>query len=228
MEKSDLRKGIEQGLGFFGIGLALFTLIIGVYAFVEPTNGPANNYVFDWSSPLNSMHNDTNQKVTAVQTTASGLSSNTGMYDNRIPDESFAAAYTEVCFKSGATQNDQHAGGESTAGGNCLPGDVGYIIEQNERTAEHWEDAKATCLENSMRLPESFEFKYSCDSAGTFGLSSMTGNWEWSSNFALPMYDTNYGVGAAILGNSGCGYAGWGWVGRADGSQPSYAFRCAK
>ena len=227
MEK-EFNSGFKSGLGFMAAIVLIIGLFIGVYAFVEPTNGPSNNYVFDWSSPLNAMHNDTNQKVTSVQTTTTGLSANTGMYDNRIPDESFAAAYTEVCFKGGATQNDQHAGGESTAGGNCLPGDVGYIIEQNERTADYWEQAKKTCLENGMRLPEPFEYKVSCVDAATFGLSSMTGNWEWSSNFALPMYTTYNGVASAVMGNLGCDYAYWGWVGYSTGHQTSYAFRCAK
>lgn len=224
-----LKDGLSQGLGL-GLGLfTIFGLIIGIYAFVEPTNGPANNYVFDWSSPLNSMHNDTNQKVTEVQTTTTGLSANTGMYDNRIPDESFAAAYTEVCFKGGATQNDRHAQGGTTAGGNCLPGDVGYVIEQRERASNYWEQAKKTCLENDMRLPEPFEWKVSCKNSATFGLLSMTGINEWVSNFALPMYHSGYrGIVSAIMGESGCGDAEGGWVGRNDGSHYSYPFRCAK
>ena len=219
---------VKDGIGF-GLGLFLiFTFIMGVYAFVEPTAGPSNNYVFDWSSPLNAMHNDTNIKVSEVQSTTTGLSANTGMYDNRIPEGSFSNAYTEICFKGGATQNDQHTAGESTAGGNCLPGDVGYVIEQQERTTEFWEQAKKTCLEDGMRLPEPFEWKVSCVDSATFGLSSMTGNWEWTSNFALPMYNSNGGIASGIIGESSCSTATWTWVGRGDGAQVSHNYRCVK
>ena len=216
MSKSDLRKGIEQGFGFFGIGLILFTIIIGVYAFVEPTNGPTSNFVLNKANPLS-------QSI-------GSQSANNGMYDNRIPfDFNPPAAYTMVCFKEGSTSNDQMGAGASTNGGtNCNPGDVGYIIEANERAARHWEQAKETCLQNGMRLPEPFEYKLSCDYAGTFGLSAMTGNYEWASNFALPMYYTNAGVGAAVMGHFGCSDASWYWVGRDGGYQDSYAFRCAK
>lgn len=79
-----------------------------------------------------------------------------------------------------------------------------------------------------MRLPEPFEYKVACVDAVIFGLSSMTGNWEWASNFALPMYTTNYGVSSTIMGSSGCGYAASAWVGYGTGSQDSGAFRCAK
>ena len=87
---------------------------------------------------------------------------------------------------------------------------------------------KKTCLENGMRLPEPYEYKVSCVDAATFGLSSMTGNWEWSSNFALPKFNINGGVGVAVMGGSGCNYAGWDWVGKSDGIQGSAAFRCVK
>jgi len=45
--------------------------------------------------------------------------------------------------------------------------------------------------------------------------------------FALPMYNSNNGVAAAIMGNSGCDYANWNWVGYNTGNQNSNAFRCA-
>lgn len=223
-----LIKKIKDGIGF-GIGLFLiFFIIIGVYGFIEPTIGPSNNYVFDWTSPFASKINDTNQKITQVQTTASGLSGNTGMYDNRIPTGSFPNAYTEVCYKSESRLNDQHTVDQSTDGGNCLPGDVGYIIEQDERAAEDWEQAKDLCLRDGMRLPEPFEYKVACVDAATFGLNSMTGNWEWASNEAFPMYTTYAGLGAVRIGVSGCSHTGWTWIGTDTGIHYSFTFRCVK
>jgi len=226
---NDLRKGASFGLGI----ILIFGIIFGVYAFVEPSSGPGSNYVIDWSSPLNSKHNDTNVKVNDTNNkvqAVSGLTANGGMYDNRIPSGTFPLGFTEICFKSGSVYNDSHAGtNQATTGGNCLPGDVGYIIEQAQRTADYWEGAKITCTKNNMRLPEGLEYKYACKNEAGFSLSSMTGNWEWSSNEALPMYNgANYGVGAAVMGGSGCGYATWGWVGYGTGGEDSSAFRCAR
>ncbi len=203
----------------------IFAITFGVYAFIEPASGPATDYVINWLSPLNAMHNDTNSRAQGL----SGITANAGMYDNRIPQGSFPLAYTEICFKNGNVYSDSHLGGESTSGGNCEPGDVGYVIEQNERSADYWEGAKATCTKINMRLPENFEYKYGCKNAGSFGLSSMTGNWEWSSNEALPMYyGANHGLGTTIIGSSGCSYAGWGIVGNVTGYEPLVSFRCAR
>jgi formylglycine-generating enzyme required for sulfatase activity len=79
-----------------------------------------------------------------------------------------------------------------------------------------------------MRLPEPFEYKVACKEASTFGLNNMIGNWEWASNFALPMYNSYNGVSAALMGDSDCSYASWGWVGCSIGKQISGAFRCVK
>ncbi|ETX08737.1 MAG: hypothetical protein ETSY2_03630 [Candidatus Entotheonella gemina] len=54
----------------------------------------------------------------------------------------------------------------------CLPGDIGWIIEADERPMESWEMAKAECLKFGMRLPEPFEFLFSCTNAEGFGLLS--------------------------------------------------------
>ena len=241
MVKSDFRKGIEQGLGFFGVGIALFTLIIGVYAFVEPNLGPANDYVLNWASPINAMHNDTNvkvndidNKITNINVQTGSLSVNSGMYDNRIPANfNPPNAYTIVCFKEGSTLNDQMGAGVSTNTAiNCQPGDVGFIIEANERSNLLWENAKAACLQDNMRLPEVFEFKYSCNNAGVFGLTAMTNNFEWVSNSALPVYvqllNSKHGVGVPTMGNTFCYRAEIAWVGRHSSNIVSHAFRCTR
>ena len=171
----------------FGLGLFLvFFFIVSVYAIVEPKIGPSNNYVLDWSFPLHSMHNSTyealsqllvtvneiNQTASSQLQTSSGssissfISANLGQYGNRIPDRTFPFAYTEVCFKNGNTLSDRHLGAnESTSGGSCVSGDVGYVIEVNERsisgdTTWRWTGAKEFCLRDGMRLPEPLSFSY--------------------------------------------------------------------
>lgn len=221
------KEGFFNGLGIgLGILVVLIGLVASIYAFVEPSSSPTGDYVIDWSSPLNSKINETNHLLTYEITS---LSSNTGgTYNNRIPDESFSNDYTEVCFKSSTTYNDSHSGGESTSGGNCVPGDIGFVIEQNERGSGHWEDAKAGCLKDGMRLPEIFEYKFACDNAASLGLNTMTDDWEWASNIGLPIYATTYGVIAAVAGNSGCGYGNWGAVAKTDGTQYTGVYRCVK
>jgi hypothetical protein len=106
---------------------------------------------------------------------------------------------------------------------------VGFCIEKNEHSAQYWEDARKTCAAAGKRLPEPGEWKDSCQNAGTLGLSDMTGNWEWASNFSLPMYDGNgNGVGSPVFGGSGCNHATWLWVGYGTGGENSGAFRCVR
>ncbi len=222
MEKSNLRKGLEQGIGFFGVGLLLLALIIGIYAFVEPTSGPNINNV-----------------MTSFTQSQSSLTANNGQYDNRIPEGTYPYDYTEICFKNHAVYYDKDIGGSSTSGGNCSPGDIGFIIEQNEnerinstgaKGPDYWEEAKVACLKDGMRLPEPFEFKYACvnDAKLGLGLNSMTSNWEWASNFVLPIYYGYGGLGVAVMGDGSCSNSSWDWISRADGIQLSDSFRCAK
>jgi len=159
------------------------------------------------------------------------LSGNSGQYSNRIARVELAVAFIEVCFVDGDVQVDQHIAGERTNGGDCAPGDIGWIIEKNERNAKCWDAAKAECLKVGMRLPEPFEFKYSCDNATAFGLTAMSGNYEWASNSALPIADSvrGSGLGSTIIGNSGCGQSTWEWVGRSDTDQcDARPYRCVQ
>ena len=106
---------------------------------------------------------------------------------------------------------------------------VGFCIEKNERSAQHWEDARKTCAANGKRLPEPGEWKDACQNAGALGLSAMVDNWEWASNFSLPVYDgSGYGVGSAVFGDGGCGFASWAWVGGNAGAEGSNGFRCVR
>lgn len=104
---------------------------------------------------------------------------------------------------------------------------VGYCIDKNEQSAAYWTDAQRTCLAAGKRLPEPAEWQVACDQAGALGISNMTNNWEWASNFPLPMYGgSGSGVGAAIFGDGGCDRATWHWLGYYSGNRYSGAFRC--
>lgn len=171
-----------------------------------------------------------------VQLTAAGsppdLTANAGLYNNRIVEFSPPAAYTEVCFKEGEVQFDIHTFGESTTGGSCVPGDVGWVIERDERTAEPWEDARVTCLLVGMRLPEPFEFKFSCLRDGLMGLSDIAeeGETEWAANAALPLLNGDHvaGVGVASLGGVECKFGGWGWVALNIPFESAVPYRCVR
>lgn len=161
--------------------------------------------------------------------TSVGLSSNQGLYENRIVLMTPSLPFTEVCFKSGGLQNDIHSISESTMGGNCVPGDLGWIIERDQRTATVWASARVACLLEGMRLPEAFEWLFSCSEAGTLGLIGMTNDWEWGSNSATPQRPgTNSGSAVAVLGGGSCGHASYGWAASSSGSSESYVFRCVR
>ncbi len=168
-----------------------------------------------------------------TQSTASisiiGTTANSGLYGNTIADITPPLPFTEICFTQGQVLSDIHVIPKSTAGGNCVPGDVGWIIEQDRRPAATWDSAKVDCLLDGMRLPEVFEWLYSCNNAVLFGLS-MEGEWEWSSNSSVPRDDGGSTTGAAVntVGNPTCTNGGWRWVTRQDGLSDSHQYRCVR
>ena len=110
----------------------------------------------------------------SLQTTASvgaSVTANLGMYRNTIVDFAPPNAYTEICIKAGAVQFDIHAALESTQGGDCLPGDVGWIIERLERdlgAQVSWSSARLECLKDGMRLPRAV--RMASDLRGCYGI----------------------------------------------------------
>lgn len=160
----------------------------------------------------------------------------TGLYSNRIVLTSPTVGYSEVCFKAGATKADVHQAAESTAGGNCVPGDTGWIVERAERSAKKWSEAVGTCLQLGFRLPEVFEFKFSCDNQNllVLGLQDMNDDFEWASNKTVPMTDASagasevYSIAAPAMGGANC-LGGWDFVSRAASSTTaSLPFRCVR
>lgn len=175
-------------------------------------------------------------QVTATNS-ALGQSANAGLYSNTIADLSPPNPYTEICIKAGEISFDIHGGAnEPTTGGNCLPGDIGWILERSERdsgTAASWTDARMECLKDGMRLPEPFEWRFACDDSNTYAVNELTDDWEWVSNSVKIVYkgtdvgpDTTF-AGVQISGNGSCSHMAFGSLGRNTGVSENYRYRCA-
>ncbi len=150
-------------------------------------------------------------------------------YSNRIPDFTPPYSFTEVCIKDHEVFYDIHSASEPTVGGNCVPGDIGWIIERYERSFVAWAEAKMECLKDDMRLPEAFEYRYSCTRDTTLGLISMQDDWEWASNSAIGTRTDSYsGIESLIMANGGCNYASMYPIAGVDGVIQGAVYRCAK
>lgn len=111
------------------------------------------------------------------------------------------------------------------------PNGEGFCIEKDERSATTWEEARNNCVAEFKRLPEPGEFKFACTRAGSLGLNNMTGNWEWSSNFATQqlMSTTLQGTMVAMWGALGCTSAALGHVGtHTTPGNNSLNYRCVR
>lgn len=158
-----------------------------------------------------------------------GFSANAGMYANRIADFVPSLPFSEICFKNGQVFGDIHVTSETTRGGDCVPGDLGWVMERNQRAVALWENARVACLLEGMRLPEPFEYIYSCRNAGVYGLNGMTGDWEWSSNSTMMIrINTANGLLGIIAGGGNCNSSSIGWVGNSNNGAESYFFRCLR
>lgn len=173
-----------------------------------------------------------------VQTTAdrvgAGITANAGLYSNTIPEVTPSLAYTEVCIKSDGVSFDIHDSDEPTTGGNCVPGDKGWIIERFERdagAAQSWTSARMECLISGMRLLEPFEWQFSCENQAEFAVSDLQDDWEWTGNsVSLIRIDTSSSFGSLdvpIMGNGSCTHGTHGTLARNDGAfSGPYQFRC--
>ncbi len=160
------------------------------------------------------------------------LATNQGLYGNTIPARSFPRAFTEVCIVNGAVLSDQNEANGSTAGGNCQPGEIGWVIEREERVAASWTDAKMACTRANMRLPELFEWQYSCLNAEAFGLFDMVGaGSEWGSNTPVAMSwgeGTFFGTAVPTYGMRSCVDGTWGEAAGSNDRVVALEFRCAR
>jgi len=125
---------------------------------------------------------------------------------------------------------DVHLVSEPTAGGNCDVGDVGWIIEREEREAKTWVDAKADCLMDQMRLAEPFEWGYSCNNLVELELLNMVSDVpEWASNAVFPTRNSAEGgepdrIQVASMGEDACSNTTAGLINGA----ASVAYRCVR
>ncbi len=168
--------------------------------------------------------------INSTLTSDGGMTANSGMYNNRIISMNPPAAYTEVCFKSGSTYYDARSAGVATGGGNCSVGDIGFVIETNERSANTWELARQACTQINMRFPELFEWKLSCKNAATWSLSTMTTNDEWTSNTASTVYipGSYAGVATMVSGAGSCLRTSIYWINQNTATEGSANFRCVR
>jgi hypothetical protein len=73
-----------------------------------------------------------------------------------------------------------------------------YCISTNEETSGSWLSAVTNCSNKNpaARLCSASEWAHACVKASTYGISGMTGNWEW-------VADLYNGYGE-VMGGSGC------------------------
>ena len=170
--------------------------------------------------------------VTAQTTTQTirSYSANSGLYSNTIINFTPPNPYTEVCFVGGVLMSDVHAAGGAPVGGNCVPGDTGWMIEIGERQPAPWDQARANCLMDGMRLAEPFEWRQSCRNAGALMLNGMTNNTdEWASNFATHQSGGGLSwVAAAILGGDNCAFGAYGSIGNTAQVEDVLVYRCVR
>ncbi len=205
----------------------------------------ASKRITNLATPTASTDASTKGYVDAASATVApdavfSITSIAGLYNNLIATITPSLDYTEVCFKSGVTKYDIHAGGEATtaaasvggSGGvgsnDCVPGDVGFIIERDERVTQQWHLAKEICVQNNMRLPEPFEWKLACTYSATWSMINMTGAQEWASNHPDTFYEAAHYTGVVSFGATGCNYSAHGYLGSTSSDISTSPFRCVR
>ena len=152
--------------------------------------------------------------------------------DNKIPSLKHALAFVEICYdyESGSLKKDEHPAGGPTdeEGGSCHPGDVGIVVEKDERKALTWPEAANNCLASGMRLPTAEEWQILCLNEEEWGLDDMTGNWEWASKGQFPMFlGGRAGMAVTLYGDKDCVTASFSFVASFDGGELGEAsYRC--
>ena len=198
-----IKDGVIEGIGF-SLGLLLiFGVIFSVYAFVEPSSGPSSNYVIDWSSPLNILHQDTNDKITDVNTTVNDMSSTVNVLhtdtNNKVTDINdtvHSLPYPKV----------EWAGYTSST----YTGSMGGIKGMNNYCHSEYSGSHACTHDEIIKLGNSYPNTYSSwvidgsyptgtsqiTKDGQFystlgGADSMCGGWSLNTNsFAGPAYSS--------------------------------------
>ena len=109
------------------------------------------------------------------------------------------------------------------------PNGEGICIETSERSAALWVNARQDCLDDGKRLPEPGEWLVACYGAANYGLSSMTNNDEWASNFAKgDLRDDYLAIAVPALGRNRCDFGTMGKVAiNGSNTAESKTYRCA-
>jgi hypothetical protein len=73
-----------------------------------------------------------------------------------------------------------------------------YCISTNEETSATWLNAVTNCSNKTpaARLCSASEWAHACVKAGTYGVTGITGNWEWVADL--------FSGSGQVMGNSGC------------------------
>lgn len=115
---------------------------------------------------------------------------------------------------------------------NCISGEAfqvidggrGYCIEQSERSADSWINARDTCFAAGQRLPELTEYRVACGNAGGLSLTNVTNDYEWAGN-APESFSNSQGAGM-LIGNGGCTIMSYDAFVSSGGAGSNRTFRC--
>ena len=126
---------------------------------------------------------------------------------------------SDLVFKNTAGNETLRIAGETgqiTGASSGCPSDMRtgstFCIETNERGSSNWYNANDACFIAGRRLCTTSEWVMACRNVS--GLSSITGNWEWTSNIT---HADEYAIRMHDCSNSHDGH----W-------SNSYAYRCCK
>jgi hypothetical protein len=107
-----------------------------------------------------------------------------------------------------------------------IDGTRGFCIEQSERTADSWINARSTCFAAGKRLPELTEYRVACGNAGSLSLSNVTNDYEWAGN-APESFSNSQGAGM-LIGNGGCAIMSYDAFVSSGGEGTNRTFRCVR
>ncbi|MEO0424534.1 MAG: hypothetical protein AAF184_19510 [Pseudomonadota bacterium] len=152
-----------------------------------------------------------------------------GGYRNVIPRRSFPLDFTEVCLVRGSVAFDVHDAEDHTRGGNCEPGDPGWVIAREAFAPSGWREAEAICGDVGMRLPRVIEWQMSCRHAERAELQTIEDTWEWAQNAARDTRRaTRRGAVRQVPGEAICRDAQWNYVATFGSDKiGERGFRCA-
>ncbi len=153
---SKIKDGIGIGLGFF----IVFIVLVSVYAFVEPTSSPSANYYIDWNSPINLQHNDTNDKVTTINTKVDVVDNSLDDMNITLEDiwtyvQTIKTGRPEIYMTSGTYDGDEALTACATGFHMCNYFEMqGSKINTSLNPSGNWDDLAWLNLQTDSSSPE--------------------------------------------------------------------------